>query len=142
MSMSIIQKTVSLPAVRRGCHLITSAIVKQLPELREFRAGMLNVFLQHTSASLTINENCCSNVRSDFESWMNKTVPEGAHWDHSSEGPDDMPAHAKCSMIGVSLNIPIIQGSLGLGRWQGIYLNEHRDSGGSRTVVLTITGLK
>jgi secondary thiamine-phosphate synthase enzyme len=73
---------------------------------------------------------------------MNKTVPEGAHWDHSSEGPDDMPAHAKCSMIGVSLNIPIIQGSLGLGRWQGIYLNEHRDSGGSRTVVLTITGLK
>jgi secondary thiamine-phosphate synthase enzyme len=140
--MEIVQKTIELPAARRGCHLITSTIVRQLPELRQFRMGFLNIFLQHTSASLTINENCCSNVRSDFEAWMNKTVPEGPHWEHSSEGRDDMPAHAKCSMIGVSLNIPVASGALSLGRWQGIYLNEHRDRGGSRTVVLTIIGQK
>jgi secondary thiamine-phosphate synthase enzyme len=102
----------------------------------------LNIFLQHTSASITINENCCADVRSDFESWMNKTVPEGSHWEHSSEGRDDMPAHAKCSMIGVSLTIPITNGTLNLGTWQGVYLNEHRDRGGSRNVVLTITGQK
>jgi secondary thiamine-phosphate synthase enzyme len=133
---------VDLPAVRRGCHLVTDVIDRQLPELRQFRAGFLNVFLRHTSASLTINENCSSDVRSDLESWLNKIVPEGSHWQHSSEGRDDMPAHAKCSMIGVSLDIPITKGALNLGTWQGIYLNEHRDSGGSRPVVLTITGQK
>jgi secondary thiamine-phosphate synthase enzyme len=140
--MEISQATIELPAFRRGCHLITDVIVRELPQLRQFRVGLLNLFLQHTSASITINENCCADVRSDFEAWMNKAVPEGSHWQHSSEGRDDMPAHAKCSMIGVSLNIPITGGALNLGTWQGIYLNEHRDHGGSRRLVLTITGQK
>ena len=100
----------------------------------------MNLFIQHTSASLTINENCCDDVRSDLESWMNRIVPEGNHWEHRFEGADDMPAHAKCSMMGVSLNIPITDGALNLGTWQGIYLNEHRNHGGSRNVVITITG--
>jgi secondary thiamine-phosphate synthase enzyme len=140
--MDIVQKTIGLPVVTRGCHLITDMILEQVPELQQFRVGMLNIFLQHTSASITINENCSPEVGSDFESWMNTMVPEGSHWQHSSEGPDDMPAHAKCSMIGVSLDIPITNGALNLGTWQGIYLNEHRGRGGSRKIVLTIIGQK
>jgi secondary thiamine-phosphate synthase enzyme len=138
--MEIVQKTIALPEMPRGCHIITNVLLDKLPELAKFKAGLLNIFLQHTSASITINENCCSDVRSDLETWMNKVIPEGSHWDHASEGRDDMPAHAKCAMIGVSLNVPVTDGRLNLGTWQGIYLNEHRNRGGSRRVVLTITG--
>jgi secondary thiamine-phosphate synthase enzyme len=140
--MEIVQKAITLPPLGRGCHHITDVLVSKLPELRQFRVGLLNIFLQHTSASITINENCCSDVRSDLEAWMNTTVPEGRQWQHASEGPDDMPAHAKSSMIGVSLNIPITKGALNLGTWQGVYLNEHRQHGGAREVVLTIMGQK
>ena len=135
-----VQKTIKIPQKPRGSHIITNIIKSNLPEMKMFRCGVLNVFLQHTSASITINENCCPDVRSDLESWMNEVVPEDRRWDHSSEGADDMPAHAKCSMIGCSINIPITNGELALGTWQGIYLNEHREYGGSRTIVLTITG--
>ena len=140
MSLEIVQRTISLPQQRRGCHLITKSIVDAIPELRRFKTGSLNIFLQHTSASITINENCCSDVRTDMESWMNKIVPEGSHWQHADEGADDMPAHAKSSMIGVSVDIPVAAGSLCLGRWQGIYLCEHRNHGGSRKLVLTLLG--
>ena len=139
---AVVQKAVSLPQMPRGCHLITDAILKNLPELKEFKAGLLNLLIQHTSASITINENCCSDVRTDLDSWMNKIAPEGRHWEHSSEGADDMPAHVKSSLMGVSLNIPVTDGELNLGTWQGIYLNEHRNHGGSRRIVLTITGQK
>jgi secondary thiamine-phosphate synthase enzyme len=122
--------------------LITDVIVRALPELKEYAVGLLNVFLQHTSASLTINENCCSDVRSDLNGWLNRAIPEGKVWSHQSEGADDMPAHAKSSVMGVSLNIPITDGKLSLGTWQGIYLNEHRSHGGNRRVVLTVTGQK
>ena len=138
----VVQKTINLPEKPRGCHIITKNIIQSLPELKEFNCGTLNLFLQHTSASITINENCCSDVRTDLENWMNKTVPEGKFWEHSSEGPDDMPAHVKSSLMGVSLDIPITNGQLQLGRWQGIYLNEHRGYGGSRRMVLTITGMR
>ena len=136
-----ISKTISLPHYQRGCHLVTDKILKQIPEISKFKCGILNVFLQHTSASLTINENCCSSVRSDLDNWMNKIAPEGPNWEHSSEGPDDMPAHVKSSLMGVSLNIPITDGKLNLGTWQGIYLNEHRNHGGPRTIVITISGM-
>lgn len=126
----------------RGCHLVTELILDNLPELREFKSGLLNLFIQHTSASITINENCCSDVRTDLDSWMDKVAPEGRQWEHSSEGPDDMPAHVKSSLMGVSVNIPVTDGALNMGTWQGIYLNEHRNSGGSRRLVLTITGEK
>lgn len=137
---NVVQKEINLPEVTRGCHIITKIILQSLPELKNFKFGTLNIFLQHTSASLTINENVCSDVRSDLENWMNSAIPEGPHWEHSAEGADDMPAHVKSSVMGVSLDIPINNGSLCLGRWQGIYLNEHRGYGGSRHVVLTIMG--
>ena len=138
----VVQKSISLPQMSRGCHLVTDLILKNLPELKQFKAGLLNLFIQHTSASITINENCCPDVRSDLASWMDKVAPEGKQWEHSSEGPDDMPAHAKSSLMGVSVNIPITDGNLNMGTWQGIYLNEHRNHGGSRRLVLTITGEK
>ena len=138
--MRIVQKSVALPEFRRGCHLITELILEKVPEIRQFKVGLLNLFLQHTSASITINENCCADVRTDMSSWLDKVVPEGKHWEHSSEGPDDMPAHAKSSLMGVSVNIPITNGNVNLGTWQGIYLNEHRNHGGSRHIVITITG--
>lgn len=140
--MEVVQKTLTLPQKPRGCHMVTKNIISALPDIKNFRSGSLNIFLQHTSASITINENVCSDVRTDLEAWMNKFVPEGKMYHHSMEGADDMPAHAKASMIGVSLDIPIINGSLALGRWQGIYLCEHRNHGGSRTVVLTAIGMK
>ena len=140
--VGVVQKTITLPEKPRGCHIITKLVLDALPELKQFQSGSLNVFIQHTSASITINENCCSDVRTDLEAWMNKVVPEGSHWEHSSEGADDMPAHVKSSLMGVSLNIPVTDGELNLGTWQGIYLNEHRNHGGSRRIVLTITGQK
>ena len=111
-----------------------------MPEIRNVEAGIANIFLQHTSASLTINENCCPDVRKDMDNWLNQYVPENFQWEHTDEGKDDMPAHMKASIVGVSLNIPVSSGKLNLGRWQGIYLNEHRNHGGARRIVITVTG--
>jgi secondary thiamine-phosphate synthase enzyme len=139
--MQFIQREMKMAAVKRGFHLITSAIVKQLPELKNVRVGQLQVFIKHTSASLTINENADPTVRKDFETHFNKTVPENApYYEHDSEGPDDMPAHIKSSLLGCSVLIPVTNGALNLGTWQGIYLCEHRDYGGERTLVLTLMG--
>jgi secondary thiamine-phosphate synthase enzyme len=135
------QKTISLKAKRRGFHLVDDEILSQLPELAQVEVGMLHLLLQHTSASLSINENADPSVRSDFESHFNKFIPENApYYIHTYEGPDDMPAHLKSSTIGVSLMLPIGQGRLKMGTWQGIYLGEHRDHGGSRRIVGTIQG--
>lgn len=130
-----------LSAYHRGFHLVTSEILSQIPEIKEISIGQLQVFIQHTSASLTINENADPTVRQDFESHMNKMVPENApYYIHTYEGPDDMPAHIKSSLMGASVQIPITNGKLNLGIWQGIYLCEHRDRGGSRRLVLTAFG--
>ena len=134
------QKTIRLPAVPRGFHLITRQIQTALPEIGDLQVGLLQVFIKHTSASLTINENADPDVRIDFETAMNHTVPENLPYVHTLEGPDDMPAHVKASMMGVSVMVPVGDGRLQLGTWQGIYLCEHRDHGGSRQVVLTLQG--
>jgi len=126
--------------MRRGFHLITAQVTRSVPELRQVRIGLLNVFIQHTSASLTINENADPDVRIDFETAMNHVVPESLDYVHTMEGPDDMPAHIKSSLIGCSLTIPIAGGQLALGTWQGIYLCEHRDAATSRQLVLTLQG--
>ncbi|TWU06427.1 secondary thiamine-phosphate synthase enzyme YjbQ [Stieleria varia] len=135
-----IQRTLTLPAVRRGYHLITSRIIDELPEISETQTGMLHIFIQHTSASLTINENADPDVRVDFETAMNHAVPESLPYVHTLEGPDDMPAHVKASMLGSNVTIPIGGGRLLLGTWQGVYLCEHRDHGGPRRLVLTLMG--
>lgn len=135
------QKTISLGAKRRGFHLVTSEIVSRLPELSAVRRGILHLFVQHTSASLTINENADPSVRSDLERHFNELAPEDApYYTHDAEGPDDMPAHIKSSLLGSSLTIPVTDGSLNLGTWQGIYLCEHRERGGSRSIVATLWG--
>ena len=137
------QKEIKLKARSRGFHLVTDEILQQLPELKEFKTGILQVFIKHTSASLTINENADPTVREDFESHFNKMVPENQpYYKHTLEGPDDMPAHIKASLLDTSLQIPITSGRLNLGTWQGIYLCEHRNQGGSRKLVLTIMGEK
>jgi secondary thiamine-phosphate synthase enzyme len=136
-----IQKQIVLPSRNRGFHLVTSEIVSRLPELSSVRRGILHLFIQHTSASLTINENADPSVRSDLERHFNEIAPEDApYYTHDSEGSDDMPAHIKSSLLGSSLTIPVTDGSLNLGTWQGIYLCEHRDRGGSRSIVATICG--
>ncbi|SHH95383.1 secondary thiamine-phosphate synthase enzyme YjbQ [Ferrimonas marina] len=136
-----LQRSFSLKARPRGFHLVTDEILKQLPELARCRVGLLQLFIQHTSASLTLNENADPTVRTDFESHFNVMVPEGAaHYRHTYEGPDDMPAHLKASLLGNSLILPVGQGRLQLGTWQGIYLGEHRDQGGSRHLVATLQG--
>lgn len=136
-----IQKQFSLKARPRGFHLITDEVVRQLPELADYRIGVLHIFIQHTSASLTINENADPTVRGDIERHFNQFVPEcAAYYQHDYEGDDDMPAHIKSSTLGCSLTIPISNGQLALGTWQGIYLGEHRNHGGSRRVVVTIQG--
>ncbi len=136
-----VQRAVILQARPRGFHLVTGEIVEAVPELRELRVGMANVFIRHTSASLTLNENASPDVRRDFESWFNEAVPEGApYWTHTLEGNDDMPAHLKASLLGPSLTIPVAEGRLALGTWQGIYLCEHRDRGGPRSLVVTAWG--
>jgi len=136
-----IQKEIRLEPKTRGFHLITKELLRELPELRNFRIGMMNVFILHTSASLTINENADSTVRQDFESYFNRAVPEDAPWyAHQDEGSDDLPTHLKSSLLGNSLNIPITEGQPRLGTWQGIYLCEHRNYGGSRRLVVTIQG--
>ncbi|WP_221089964.1 secondary thiamine-phosphate synthase enzyme YjbQ [Deinococcus aquaedulcis] len=135
------QHTLTLPARRRGFHLITREVVQAVPELARTRAGLLHVFIQHTSASLTLNENASPDVRRDFERYFNHTVPEGwREWEHTLEGPDDMPAHIKASLLGPSLTLPVQGGRLALGTWQGIYLCEHRDDGGARRLLLTLQG--
>ncbi len=139
--MKSFQKEISLEPYTRGYHLITNEILKHITELKEIQVGWMHVFIKHTSASLTINENADPSVRVDFESHMNKIVPENApYYVHTYEGPDDMPAHIKSSLMGTSVQIPITDGRLNLGTWQGIYLCEHRNYGGSRRLVLTILG--
>ena len=136
-----LQREVERRARPRGFPLITDEVVSALPELRELRVGLAHVFIRHTSASLTLNENASPDVRRDFESWFNQAVPEGAgYWTHTLEGSDDMPAHLKASLLGPSLSIPVSQGRLALGTWQGIYLCEHRDHGGSRSLLVTLWG--
>ncbi|WP_062064840.1 secondary thiamine-phosphate synthase enzyme YjbQ [Cellvibrio sp. OA-2007] len=136
-----IQKEIKLKPRARGFHLITDEILSQLPELKEVSVGLLNVFIKHTSASLTINENADPTVRQDFESYFNKFVPEDEpYYRHLDEGSDDLPSHIKSSILGSSHSIPITNGRLNMGIWQGIYLCEHRNYGGGRTIVLTING--
>jgi secondary thiamine-phosphate synthase enzyme len=125
----------------RGFHLVTDEVVRELPELRLLRVGIAHVFIRHTSASLTLNENASPDVRRDFSAWFDRAVPDGAeYFAHTLEGPDDMPAHIKASLLGPSLTLPIRDGRLALGTWQGIYLCEHRDRGGPRTLTVTLTG--
>jgi secondary thiamine-phosphate synthase enzyme len=135
-----LQRQIQLSARPRGCHLVTRDVLAALPELSTFRIGVLNVFIQHTSASLTINENADADVRIDLENSLNALAPEDFSYTHTQEGPDDMPAHVKASLMGSSVSIPLGEGRLLLGTWQGIYLCEHRDRGGSRSLVLTLWG--
>ncbi|GAA5447657.1 secondary thiamine-phosphate synthase enzyme YjbQ [Deinococcus depolymerans] len=135
------QHTLTLPERRRGFHLITREVAGAVPELARTHAGLLHVFIQHTSASLTLNENASPDVRRDFETYFSHAVPDG--WEpftHTLEGPDDMAAHIKASLLGPSLTLPVQNGRLALGTWQGVYLCEHRDHGGPRRLVLTLTG--
>lgn len=136
-----IQKQITLKAKPRGFHIITDEILRNIPELSKIKIGMMNIFIQHTSASIAINENVSSDVRRDFERYFNKFVPENENYfEHTLEGKDDLPAHIKSTIIGQSVNIPVSNGSLNLGTWQGIYLCEHRNYGGSRDLVVTIWG--
>ena len=136
-----IQREIELRARARGFHLVTSEIVDAVPELGSISIGIATLFMQHTSASLTLNENASPDVRRDFAEWFDRAVPDGAdYFSHTLEGPDDMPAHIKASLTGSSLVIPVAGGSLALGTWQGIYLAEHRDRGGPRRVVFTAFG--
>ena len=134
-----LQKEIQISSKDRGFHLITDEIIESFPELNKIKEGMLNIFIKHTSASLTINESADPTVRSDFEAHFNEMVPENQpYFKHTIEGPDDMPAHIKSSLFGSSVQAPITNGSLNLGTWQGIYLCEHRNYGGPRTLILTV----
>jgi secondary thiamine-phosphate synthase enzyme len=136
-----VQRELRLEPRPRGFHLVTDEVEAGVPDLRRIGVGMANVFILHTSASLTLNENASPAVRRDFRSWFDDAVPEDApYWTHTLEGPDDMPAHVKASLLGPSLTVPVSGGRLALGTWQGIYLCEHRDSGGARSVVVTAWG--
>ena len=136
-----VQRALTLRPQPRGFHLVTREIVAALPELAELRVGLAHLFLQHTSAALSLNENASADVRRDFRSWFDAVVPEDApYWTHTLEGPDDMPSHVKSSLLGAALSLPIRDGRLALGTWQGIYLCEHRDAGGARTVLATLWG--
>jgi secondary thiamine-phosphate synthase enzyme len=139
--MKMYQQPITLPKARRGFHLITSVILQGAPGIRDFRKGLCQVFIQHTSASLSINENADPTVRADFETFFNKAVPENdPDYRHDLEGPDDMPAHLKASLLGSSVLIPIVDGHLALGTWQGIYLCEHRNHGEARDVLVSCWG--
>lgn len=135
-----IQHELTLEARPRGFHLVTREVLAGVPELRDVRVGLLHVLILHTSASLTLNENASPDVRRDFETWVNHAVPEDFAWTHTLEGSDDMPAHVKASLMGPSLTLPVADGQLRLGTWQGIYLCEHRDRGGARRLVATLWG--
>ncbi|MBZ9731223.1 secondary thiamine-phosphate synthase enzyme YjbQ [Salegentibacter sp. JZCK2] len=140
--MKFFQKEIKLKARSRGFHIVTDEVESQLPELKEINSGMLNVFIKHTSAGITINENADPTVREDFESHFNEMVPENMpYYKHTLEGSDDMPAHIKASLLGNSLQIPVTNGKLNLGTWQGIYLAEHRNNAGSRKLVLSLYGV-
>jgi len=139
--MKIYQQTIHLSERKRGFHLITTEIIKALPQIAELKTGICQVFIQHTSASLTINENADPTVRKDFEMFFNKTVKENdPDYLHDYEGSDDMPAHLKASLLGASVTIPVRNGRMALGTWQGIYLCEHRDYGGQRSIIITAWG--
>jgi len=139
--MKIIQQKLKLKEKKRGFHLVTSEIEEAVPQIREFKCGMCQVFIQHTSASLTINENASTAVRKDFEMFFNKSIPENdPDYVHNDEGPDDMPAHLKASVLGSSVLIPITNGRFAFGTWQGIYLCEHRNEGGARHLIITACG--
>jgi secondary thiamine-phosphate synthase enzyme len=139
--MKVYQELLQLRERKRGFHLITADVMQAFPHIREIKAGICQVFIQHTSASLTINENADPTVRKDFEMYFNKTVPENdPQYIHNDEGPDDMPAHLKAALLGSSVMIPIRNGRLAFGTWQGIYLCEHRDYGGVRNLVITAWG--
>ena len=141
MSDVWIQREIELRARTRGFHLVTSEILDAVPELEGMSRGIATLFMQHTSASLTINENASPDVRRDFAEWFDRAVPDGAdYFSHTLEGPDDMPAHVKASLLGPSLSLPVARGRLALGTWQGVYLCEHRDNGGARRLVFTAVG--
>ena len=136
-----LQREIHLKPKQRGFHLVTDEVLRELPELCNVRVGLMNVFILHTSASLTINENADPTVRQDFESYFSHAVPEDEpYYRHQDEGSDDLPAHIKSSLLGCSLNIPVGEGRLKLGTWQGIYLCEHRNHGGSRRIIATVQG--
>ena len=136
-----ISRSITLEPRPRGFHLITSEVVEALPELAELKVGLLHLLIRHTSASLALNENASPDVRRDFEAWANQAVPEQApYWTHTLEGADDMPAHVKAALFGPSLTLPVSGGRLALGAWQGIYLCEHRDHGGRRSIAATAWG--
>jgi secondary thiamine-phosphate synthase enzyme len=139
--MNVFQKEFYLNSKKRGFHLITDEILSNIPDLKSIKTGIVNIFIKHTSASLTINENADPTVRSDFESHFNVLVPENApYYRHTFEGSDDMTSHIKSSLLGSSISIPVTNGKLNLGTWQGIYLCEHRNHGGKRNIVVTIYG--
>lgn len=140
--MKFFQREITLPAYPRGFHLITSHIDTGLPEIREIRIGHVHVFIKHTSASLTLNENADPTVRRDFEAHFNRMIPENApYYEHDTEGPDDMPAHIKASLMGSSVLIPLTNGEMNMGIWQGVYLCEHRNHGGKRKLVISAYGI-
>jgi len=139
--MNVIQKEIILEQKKRGFHIITDEILRNLPELRIFSNGIAHIFIQHTSASLTLNENADPDVRSDLEKYFSRLAPENApYYDHNSEGSDDMPAHIKSVILGSSISVPVTNGEFNLGTWQGIYLCEHRNHGGNRKLVVTLIG--
>jgi len=139
--MKLYQKEITLPGFNRGFHLITDYIIKEFPELKSINAGLLHIHLKHTSAGLSINENADPTVRYDFETYFNRIVPENvSNYSHDTEGPDDMPAHLKSSIVGCQLTIPVTGGRLNLGTWQGIYLCEFRNRGGHRKIVVSVQG--
>lgn len=135
-----LQRTIQLRPRPRGFHLVTDEVVDALPELGAVEVGLLHVFCRHTSAALTLNENASPDVRVDLRRWFDDAVPEDGPYTHTLEGPDDMPAHVKTALLGPDLTVPVTQGRLGLGTWQGITLCEHRDHGGPRSLTLTLTG--
>ena len=134
------QREITLKPRSRGVHLVTQEIVEAVPELKDLRIGLAHLFLRHTSASLTLNENASPDVRRDFESWFDVAVAEDFAWTHTLEGSDDMPAHIKTALLAPSLSLPVRDGRLALGTWQGVYLCEHRDHGGSRSLLATLWG--
>ena len=136
-----LQREIRLPPFARGFHLVTREVENALPELGDLRVGVAHIFIRHTSASLTLNENASRDVLRDFAAWFDSAVPQDApFWTHTIEGPDDMPAHVKAALLGSSLTIPVTDGRLALGTWQGIYLCEHRDSASGRELVATVSG--
>ena len=136
-----LQREIRLRRRSRGFHLVTEEVVDGIPEIADLSVGLAHLHILHTSASLTLNENASPDVRRDFESWFGEAVPEGAaYWRHTLEGPDDMPAHVKASLLGSSVSLPVRDGRLAVGTWQGVYLGEHRDAGGPRTLTVTAFG--